>query len=82
MYYVKLFDDPDLQRGPGCSLEHFSHSLLALGWALQVGERVDLLRHGATLLRLDWLLLHLAELFDGVGIITKILKLEISFMLS
>lgn len=65
-----------LQGGPSRGLEHFSHTLLALGAALQVGEGVNLLGHGAALLRLHGLLLHLAQLFDRVWIIPKILKAD------
>ena len=63
-----------LQGGSGGSLEHFPDSLLALGATLEVGEGVDLLGHGAALLRLHGLLLHLTQLFDRVGIVSKILK--------
>ena len=63
----------DLQRGLGGCLEHLPHALLTLGGALQVGEGVDLLSHGPTLLRLHRLLLHLGQLLDRVGIVSKIL---------
>ena len=63
-----------LKGGSGGSLKHLPDALFALGAALQVGEGVDLLSHGPTLLRLHRLLLHLAQLLDRVGIIPKILK--------
>ena len=63
----------NLKCSPCCSLEDLSDSLLALGRALEVGEGIDLLGHGSSLLRFDRLLLHLPQLFDGIGIVAKIL---------
>ena len=63
----------DLERGPGGRLEDLPDALLALGRALEVGEGVDLLGHGPPLLRLHWLLLHLPELLDRVGVVAQVL---------
>merc|ERR1719327_694609 len=57
----------------GGSFEDLPNSLLALGGALEVGEGVDLLGHRPPLLRLHWLLLHLPELLDCVGVVAEVL---------
>jgi len=62
-----------LEGGPGGRLEHLPHALLALGRALEVGEGVDLLGHGAPLLGLHRLLLHLPQLLDRVGVVAQVL---------
>ena len=57
----------DLQRRPGGRLKDR---------AFEVSKSVNLLGHGAAVLGLDRLLLHLGQLLDGVGIISQILKQE------
>ena len=64
----------DLQRGLGGCLEHLPHALLTLGGALQVGEGVDLVGHGAPLLRLHRLLLHLPQLPHRRGVVPEVLQ--------
>ena len=64
----------DLERRPGGRLEDLPDSLLALGRALEVGEGVDLLGHRPTLLGLDRLLFHLAQLLDRVGVVAQVLS--------
>ena len=64
----------DLQRRPGGRLKDLPNSLLRLGRAFEVSKSVNLLGHGAAVLGLDRLLLHLGQLLDGVGIISQILK--------
>ena len=66
----------DLQRRPGGRLKDLPNSLLRLGRAFEVSKSVNLLGHGAAVLGLDRLLLHLGQLLDGVGIISQILKQE------
>ena len=62
-----------LQRRPGGRLEHLADALLRLGRTLEVAERVNLLRHGASLLVFHWLLLHLLQFLDRVGVVSQIL---------
>ena len=64
----------DLQRRPGGRLKDLPNSLLRLGRAFEVSKSVNLLGHGAAVLGLDRLLLHLGQLLDGVGIVSQILK--------
>ena len=64
----------NLECRSGGGFEHLPDSLLALGGALEVGEGVDLLRHGPALLRLHRLLLHLVQLLDSVRVSTQILN--------
>ena len=64
----------DLQRGLGGGLEHLPDALLALGGALQVGEGVDLVGHGAALLGLHGFLLHLAQLPHGGRVVPQVLQ--------
>jgi hypothetical protein len=65
-----------LEGGPGGCLKDLPDALLALGGALQVGEGVDLLGHGAALLRLHRLLLHLPQLLDRVLVTAQVLPAE------
>ncbi|KYN30894.1 hypothetical protein ALC56_14706 [Trachymyrmex septentrionalis] len=55
-----------------CRFENFPYTFLAFGRTLKVGESIDFFRHGPTLLRLNWLLFHLAELLDGIRIIAQV----------
>jgi hypothetical protein len=65
-----------LKGGPGGGLEDLPDALLALSRALEVGEGVDLLGHGAALLRLHRLLLHLAQLLDRVLVTAQVLPAD------
>ena len=42
--------------------------------ALQVSKCINFFCHGSSILGLDRLLLHLGQLFDGVGVVAEILK--------
>ena len=62
-----------LKGGPGSSIEDLANFLLAPGRALVVGKGVDLLSHGASLLKLHRLLLHFSEFLDGVWVVAEVL---------
>ena len=64
-----------LKGGPGSSIEDLPNFLLAPGGALVVGKGVDLLSHGASLLKLHRLLLNFSEFLDGVWVVAEVLLL-------
>ena len=61
-----------LKGGPGSSIEDLANFLVP-GGALVEGKGVDLLSHGASLLKLHRLLLHFSEFLDGVWVVAEVL---------